>query len=138
VISVILIILGGFLILEGAYRVCVMRANRKERHKDKAVYKAMSNYSVPRNDFVKIGSMPAPFSNVMHSCDVDKIDDSRFQIGDVVSCQNPDCGREYILGWALPSAPWNRDLLSGPGRDRKIWLTMEQYEADPGQHVYSK
>lgn len=89
-------------------------------------------------NFVKIGSMNAPFSAVMHSCDVESMNSKNFEVGDVVACGNANCGKQWIMGWFLSSNPANNILNRIELADKKRWISLEQYEKNPGEYVYSK
>lgn len=92
----------------------------------------------PVGNFVKIGSMNAPFNPDMHSCHIHDVDTESYCVGDVLACQNPDCGKEWILGWFLSSNPLNNIPDSYSLRDKKKWISMQEYERNPGEYVYSK
>jgi hypothetical protein len=137
---IIIVALGGLLVGASLYG-WYLDSTEKMVEKDKALQRtlAMAKKGTAESNFVKIGSMPTEFNPTMHDCKIDSLGFNGYEIGDVVSCKHPDCGKEYILGWFLSSRIYGRNVDDlGTLRDKKKWLTMEVYSKNPGEYVYSK
>jgi hypothetical protein len=136
ILGVVCLILGiwGFY-MDTSEKRKALQKDRIDRAVDDAARKVLGSHGIPKNNFVKIGSMPAPFNPQMHDCNIGDPNAKGLSVGDVVACAHPDCGKEYILGWWLSSNPLNNI----PGvKESKRWVAMSRYESNPGEYVYSK